>query len=152
MNAEQSMVAEFHERVGLPRGERPAWRGADMQRVRVALIEEELAEFRNAGEAENLLEIADALGDLLYVVYGAAVTYGIDLEPIFKEIHRSNMSKGGDRPTCRADGKVSKGEYYEPPHVAEILAGQVGPPAPDTDLRPLAAIGSRGATAGSAVR
>lgn len=146
MNAEQRMVAEFHERVGLPVGERPTWPGESAHRVRVALIEEELAEFRNAGEAENLLELADALGDLLYVIYGAAVSYGIDLEPIFEEIHRSNMSKGGARPTCRADGKVSKGEQYEPPRIAEILAGQIGTdPDDDTDVpsRPLAgAIGS----------
>lgn len=146
MNAEQRMVAEFHDRVGLPVGERPTWPGDTTHRVRVALIEEELAEFRNAGEAENLLELADALGDLLYVIYGAAVTYGIDLEPIFKEIHRSNMSKGGTCPSCRADGKVSKGEHYEPPRIAKVLSDQVAAPAPDSgavDRRQLAeAIGS----------
>jgi predicted HAD superfamily Cof-like phosphohydrolase len=135
MNAEQRMVAEFHERVGLPRSERPAWPGGDVHRVRVALIEEELAEFRNAGEAENLLEIADALGDLLYVIYGAAVTYGVDLESVFREIHRSNMSKGGTCPTCRPDGKVSKGEHYQPPRIAEVLADQAARLAP-TEAKP----------------
>jgi predicted HAD superfamily Cof-like phosphohydrolase len=126
MNAEQRMVVEFHERFGLPRAERPAWPGDDIHRIRVALIEEELAEFRNAGESRNLLEIADALSDLLYVVYGAAVTYGIDLEPVYKEIHRSNMTKGGGRGPCRLDGKVGKGDHYEAPHLSDILAAQVG--------------------------
>jgi predicted HAD superfamily Cof-like phosphohydrolase len=141
MNAEQRMVTEFHERFGIPSSQRPAWPGDDINRVRVALIEEELAEFRNAGEARNLLEIADALGDLLHVVYGAAVTYGIDLEPVFEEIHRSNMSKGGDHPVCRADGKVSKGEHYQAPRIAEVLAAQMGE-QPAASERSLAVAGS----------
>lgn len=125
MNAEQGMVAEFHERFGLSRARHPAWPGDGIHRIRVALIEEELAEFRNAGESRNLLEIADALGDLLYVVYGAAVTYGVDLEPIFKEIHRANMSKGAGHAPCRPDGKVCKGDHYEAPRLKEILAAQI---------------------------
>jgi predicted HAD superfamily Cof-like phosphohydrolase len=140
MNAEQRMVAAFHERFGIPRSERPAWPGDDIHRVRVALIEEELAEFRNAGQTHSMLEIADALGDLLYVIYGAAVTYGVDLEPIFEEIHRSNMSKGGDRPVCRADGKVCKGEHYQAPRIAEVLAAQAGE-RPEAAERPLATAG-----------
>jgi predicted HAD superfamily Cof-like phosphohydrolase len=141
MNAEQRMVAEFHERFGIPRSERPAWPGDDIHRVRVALIEEELAEFRNAGQTQNLLEIADALGDLLYVIYGAAVTYGVDLQPIFEEIHRSNMSKGGDHPACRADGKVCKGDHYEAPKIAELLAAQIGEDA-KSEERSLAIAGA----------
>ncbi len=124
MTEEQLMVRQFHERFGCPVSDRPAWRGEDVHRLRVALIEEELAEFRNAGQAHDLVEIADALADLLYVVYGAAVTYGIDLEPIFREIHRSNMSKGDPEVVRRPDGKVLKARNYSPPNVAELVAEQ----------------------------
>jgi predicted HAD superfamily Cof-like phosphohydrolase len=124
MNEAQRMVRDFHERFGVPRSDSPAWPGEAAHRLRVNLIEEELAELRNAGEAHDLVEIADALGDLLYVVYGTAVTYGIDLEPVFSEIHRSNMSKD---PECgpRCDGKVLKGSRYSPPRVAEVLERQM---------------------------
>jgi predicted HAD superfamily Cof-like phosphohydrolase len=125
MNEAQRMVRDFHENFGLPRNDSPAWPGTIAHRLRVNLIEEELAELRNAGETQDLVEIADALGDLLYVVYGAAVTYGIDLEPVFSEIHRSNMSKGDSNAAARCDGKVLKGANYSPPRVAEVLERQM---------------------------
>lgn len=123
MNDEQRMVLGFHERFGLLRGRCPSWPGEDAHRRRVMLVEEELAELRNAGEAEDVVGVADALGDLLYVVYGTAVEYGIDLEPVFAEIHRSNMSKSttATRPDC----KPCKGEGYSPPRVREVLAQQL---------------------------
>jgi predicted HAD superfamily Cof-like phosphohydrolase len=127
MNEAQRMVRDFHESFGLPRKDSPAWPGEIAHRLRVNLIEEELAELRNAGETHDLVEIADALGDLLYVVYGAAVTYGIDLEPVFSEIHRSNMSKGDRDVAARCDGKVLKGANYSPPRVAEVLERQIMP-------------------------
>lgn len=127
MNEAQRMVRDFHERFGLARSYSPAWPGEAVHRLRVNLIEEELAELRNAGEAHDLVEIADALGDLLYVVYGTAVTYGIDLEPVFSEIHRSNMSKDPELgPRC--DGKALKGEGYSPPHISEVLERQMDLP------------------------
>jgi predicted HAD superfamily Cof-like phosphohydrolase len=125
MNDEQLMVHDFHQRFGLPCSDRPAWPGEAVHRLRVLLIEEELAELRNAGEARNLVAIADALADLLYVVYGAGVTYGIDLEPIFREIHRSNMSKGDPEVVRRPDGKILKGDRYSPPRVREVLERQL---------------------------
>ena len=94
MNDEQLMVRDFHQHFGLPSSDRPSWPGEAVHRLRVLLIEEELAELRNSGESRNLVAVADALADLLYVVYGAGETYGIDLQPVFREIHRSNMSKG----------------------------------------------------------
>ncbi len=126
MTEEQSMVRDFHERFGAVANDRPTWCGEDVHRLRVALIEEELAEFRNAGEAHDLVEIADALADLLYVVYGAGVTYGIDLEPVFREIHRSNLSKGDPEVVRRPDGKILKGGNYTPPDVAGVVAGLRG--------------------------
>lgn len=127
MTEEQQMVREFHERFGAVASDRPTWCGGDVHRHRVALIEEELAEFRNAGEAQDLVEIADALADLLYVVYGAGVTYGIDLEPIFREIHRSNMSKGEPEVRRRPDGTIFKGDHYRPPDVRSLLVSQAAP-------------------------
>ena len=120
MTEEQQMVRDFHERFGAVRNPRPTWCGRDVHRLRVALIDEELAEFRNAGEAQDLVGIADALADLLYVVYGAAVTYGIDLEPVFREIHGSNMSKA----RVADGGKVLKGEGYVAPDVRTLIEAQ----------------------------
>jgi predicted HAD superfamily Cof-like phosphohydrolase len=127
MTEEQNLVCEFHRRFGAVTNDRPTWPGTHVHRLRVALIEEELAEFRNAGQRRDLVGVADALGDLLYVIYGAGVSYGIDLEPVFREIHRSNMSKGCSSVACRPDGKVLKGPNYSPPRVREALEAQVEP-------------------------
>jgi predicted HAD superfamily Cof-like phosphohydrolase len=134
MNHEQQMVHQFHERFMLTCNTRPTLPGTRVHRLRTLLIEEELAEFRNAAEAQDLVGVADALADLLYVVYGAAEEYGIDLEPIFEEIHRSNMSKGCPMAGSRPDGKVLKGTGYSPPKVREVLEQQV-------DDRLVAAVG-----------
>ena len=134
MNQEQQMVHQFHERFGLVTNSRPSVPGGNVHRLRTLLIEEELAEFRNAGEAEDLVGVADALADLLYVVYGAATEYGIDLAPVFAEIHRSNMTKDSCR-GCRADGKVSKGPEYQAPDVRAVMASQL------VRGRPLVAVG-----------
>ncbi len=122
MTDEQAKVREYHRRFGCAVHDRPTWAGEDEHRVRVALIEEELAELRNAGEARDLVEVADALADLLYAVYGTAVAYGIDLQPVFDEIHAANLSKEGGR---RPDGKVLKGPDYRPPQVAPIIRAQL---------------------------
>jgi predicted HAD superfamily Cof-like phosphohydrolase len=68
----------------------------------------------------DLTAIADALGDLEYVVKGTAVSYGIDMEPVFKEVHESNMSKLGRR----TDGKVLKGGDFRQPDIRRILEAQ----------------------------
>lgn len=95
-----------------------------VQNLRYDLIAEELAEFLTAQVDNDVVGIADALADLLYVVYGAAHTYGIPIDAIFSEVHRSNMSKLGDdgRPVLRpADGKVMKGPNYSAPALEPIL-------------------------------
>jgi len=125
MNQEQQMVRQFHERFGLVSNSRPGVPGGNVHRLRTLLIEEELAEFRNAGEAQDLVGVADALADLLYVVYGAAAEYGVDLEPVFAEIHRSNMTKGQSVRGSRPDGKVRKGPGYRPPNVRQVLTQQM---------------------------
>lgn len=119
-------VREFHEAFGTPVGDRPALISPDRASLRRALIAEELDELAEAQLMGDLVAIADALGDLAYVVYGAAIEYGIDLDAVVAEIHRSNMTKLGDdgKPIYRADGKVLKGPHYEPPSLARVLEVQ----------------------------
>lgn len=91
--------------------------------LRLDLIEEELDELTDAVVKGDVVEIADALADILYVTYGAAHTFGIPIDEVFAEVHRSNMTKlGADgKPVLRADGKAMKGPNYEPPQVAKII-------------------------------
>ncbi|MGI8562872.1 MAG: hypothetical protein ACR2MZ_04830 [Candidatus Dormibacter sp.] len=122
MNQEQQLVHTFHERYGLPRQEVPTWPGDQVLRQRILMLEEELAELRNSAQNHDLAEVADALADLLHVAYGTAVACGIDLEPIFAEIHRANMTK--DRHERRPDGKPAKGPAYVAPDVQPLLEEQ----------------------------
>ena len=96
---------------------------SDIKELRCTLIEEEAAEFRESVETEDLVGIADAIADLLYVVYGAALTFGIPVREVFAEVHRSNMTKLDDdgNPVYRADGKVMKGPNFSPPELLPIL-------------------------------
>lgn len=90
--------------------------------LRLALLEEELQELAVATGAGDIVEIADALTDILYVVYGTGHTYGIDLDACFKEVHRSNMSKfENGLPLKREDGKIMKGKNYTPPDLERVL-------------------------------
>jgi len=92
--------------------------------LRNELIEEELQELKAASILDNdLVEVADALTDLLYVVYGAGHAYGIDLDKCFDEVHRSNMSKLGldGKPIYRDDGKVLKGPNFFQPDLNNII-------------------------------
>lgn len=115
-------VREFHEVFGHPIADRPTLEHARAS-LRIDLIDEELKELRMAVSSNDLVGIADALGDLDYVVNGAALEYGIPLPEITAEIHRSNMTKldAGGNPVYREDGKVLKGEGYEPPRLSTIL-------------------------------
>lgn len=91
--------------------------------LRIGLIDEELDELKEALELNDIVEVADALCDLLYVVYGAGVTYGLPMDELFAEVHRSNMSKLGDdgKPVVREDGKVLKGPNFSLPNLEMIL-------------------------------
>lgn len=95
----------------------------DVKSLRCALIDEEAGEFREALEAGDIVEVADAIADLLYVVYGAARTFGIPVREVFAEVHRSNMTKLDDNgePILRPDGKVMKGPNFSPPDLLPIL-------------------------------
>ena len=91
--------------------------------LRLDLIAEELDELSVAIDNDDIVEIADALTDILYVVYGAGHAYGIDLDECFNEVHDSNMSKLGEdgKPIYREDGKVLKGPDYFAPNLEGVL-------------------------------
>jgi predicted HAD superfamily Cof-like phosphohydrolase len=121
MGPEQCMVLEFHRKYGAPVGTAPAQIGAKDRLRRARLIITEAAEFLEAADKGDFVEMVDALADLLVVVYGAAIEMGVDLEPVFAEVHRSNMSKDGGKD---AGGKILKGSGFHPPNILTELRKQ----------------------------
>ena len=96
---------------------------AKTNKLRIDLIKEELEELIEAMQDENLLEVADALTDILYVTYGAGHAFGIDLDKCFEEVQNSNMSKLGEdgKPIYNEAGKVMKGPNYFKPDISKYL-------------------------------
>ena len=92
-------------------------------KLRIDLIKEELEELQQAMKDKNLLEVADALTDILYVTYGTGHAFGIDLDKCFDEVQRSNMSKLGEdgKPIYNDQGKVMKGPKYFKPNLSKYL-------------------------------
>ena len=121
-------VHEFMEVFGQEVKNKPEWPDGETMELRIDLIEEELGEFKDAilSADGTLVDVADALSDLLYVVYGAGHSFGLDLDACFKEVHRSNMSKLDERgkPIYREDGKVIKGPNYKPPNLKQYVGDE----------------------------
>lgn len=122
-------VEEFHDAFGIPNNYTPvADITLDGALLRYELIREENEEYLAACKEGNLTEIADALGDQLYILCGTILKHGLQhvIEEVFDEIHRSNMSKlGADgKPIYREDGKVLKGPNYFKPAIGKILEKQ----------------------------
>lgn len=117
-------VTEFHLAYGVAAPNRAIILPAEVQALRERLIREELDEYLDAVQRGDLIEIADALADLTYVVIGTAVAHGLTrFDDIFAEVHRSNMSKLGDdgKPIIRGDGKVLKGNAFTPPDLKPLV-------------------------------
>ena len=119
-------VAEFHDAFGVQNNYQPiAQIGEDQIQLRHDLMKEENEEYLIAAKENDLVEIADALGDQLYILCGTIVKHGLQdrIGEIFKEIHASNMSKLGEdgKPIYREDGKVLKGPNYFRPNIAKYL-------------------------------
>lgn len=120
------MLEAFHTKFGAHREQAPtANLDAETIALRVNLIREELDEYREAAEAHDLVAVADALSDLMYVVLGAYVTHGLQdvAEALFAEVHASNMSKldADGNVLYRSDGKVLKSDRWRPPDLKRIL-------------------------------
>jgi predicted HAD superfamily Cof-like phosphohydrolase len=110
-------VAEFHAAFGIPIATTPALR---RQNFRADLIEEEARETVDAIRRGDLIESIDGLCDLLCVVHGAFLEFGVDYKPFWAEVHRTNMAKAGG--PVPLDGKVLKPDGWTPPDIAGVLA------------------------------
>lgn len=130
MIAQLRMLEEFHRVFGAHLEHAPTADISDETiALRISLIQEELNEYRAAADAHDLVGIADALSDLMYVVLGTYVSHGLQdvAEALFAEVHRSNMSKldGNGQVIYREDGKVLKSDLWRPPDLVRILGETV---------------------------
>ena len=125
MKEQIDMVAEFHNSFKVPVNSDPQIPDQARCELRYKLIREELEEFRHAFEKGDLVEVADALTDLQYVVFGSVLEFGLQdkFDSLFSEVQRSNMSKLDEngQPIFREDGKVLKSDRWSPPNLKKIL-------------------------------
>jgi predicted HAD superfamily Cof-like phosphohydrolase len=119
------MVGDFHTVFDQRDGNKPRLISSNEGKLRYSLLAEENNEYLEAVESNDLVGIADALGDQLYIIYGTILKHGLQnkIEEVFREIHRSNMSKlGADgKPIYREDGKILKGPSYFRPNIKSII-------------------------------
>ena len=126
MKTKIEAVKSFHKAFKIGYKEIPtANLGVDKNKLRFDLMKEENEEYLDAAMSGDLIEVADALGDMLYILCGTIIEHGLQykIEAVFEEIQRSNMSKldANGQPICRADGKVLKGPNYFKPNIKRIL-------------------------------
>jgi len=115
-------VKEFHEAFGQRIGEKPELPSAEERCLRIRLLEEEFEEYMAGEGKDDIVEIADALADIIYIACGTAVSYGIPLDDVFAEVHRSNMAKLVDGKVIRReDGKIQKPEGWTAPDIRSVL-------------------------------
>ena len=116
-------VKNFMETFGQEVKSRPSFSSDKINILRYNLIKEELDEFKRALDNNDLLEVADALTDILYVTYGAGHAFGINLDACFEEVQNSNMSKLGEngKPIFNDQGKVMKGPNYFKPDLSKFI-------------------------------
>ncbi len=116
-------VKTFMETFGQEVKTKPSFSTDKINSLRYVLIKEELEELKEAMENKDLLEVADALTDILYVTYGAGHAFGINLDKCFEEVQSSNMSKLGEdgKPIYNGTGKVMKGPKYFKPDLAKFV-------------------------------
>ena len=116
-------VGTFMKTFGQEVKEKPSFSSDKINKLRLDLIEEELGELKLAMKNNDLLEVADALTDILYVTYGAGHAFGINLDKCFNEVQNSNMSKLDDngKPIYNDSGKVMKGPNYFKPNLNKFI-------------------------------
>ena len=123
MSAIHNAVKEFHRAFGVPINYRAGLPNMERRELRRKILHEEYLEYIQAEAHHDLVEIADALADMAYVICGTCLEYGIPFDDVIAEVHRANMSKLGEdgKPIHREDGKVIKGPNYAPPDLAKVL-------------------------------
>ena len=116
-------VGTFMKTFGQEIKTKPSFSSDKINKLRIDLIKEELDELQEAMKNNDLLEVADALTDILYVTYGAGHAFGIDLDKCFDEVQNSNMSKLGENgePIYNESGKVMKGPNYFKPDLSKFI-------------------------------
>ena len=119
-----SKVGIFMKTFGQEVKNKPSFSSDKINRLRIDLIKEELEELTEAMNNNDLLEVADALTDILYVAYGAGHAFGIDLDKCFDEVQNSNMSKLDEngKPIYNDAGKVMKGPNYFKPDLSKFVS------------------------------
>ena len=117
-------VGTFMKTFGQDVKTKPSFSTDKINKLRIDLIKEELDELQEAMKNNDLLEVADALTDILYVTYGAGHAFGIDLDKCFDEVQNSNMSKLGEngKPIYNESGKVMKGPNYFKPDLSKFVS------------------------------
>ena len=117
-------VGTFMKTFGQEVKTKPSFSSDKINKLRIDLIKEELNELQEAMKNNDLLEVADALTDILYVTYGAGHAFGIDLDKCFDEVQNSNMSKLGENgePIYNESGKVMKGPNYFKPDLSKFVS------------------------------
>ena len=117
-------VKQFMQTFGQEVKTKASFSDEKTNQLRLDLIMEELEELKNGMESKDLLEVADALTDILYVTYGAGHAFGINLDKCFDEVQNSNMSKLGKngKPIYNESGKVMKGPDYFKPDLSKFLS------------------------------
>ena len=117
-------VGTFMKTFGQEVKTKPSFSSDKINKLRIDLIKEELEELQEAMKNNDLLEVADALTDILYVTYGAGHAFGIDLDKCFDEVQNSNMSKldKNGKPIYNESGKVMKGPNYFKPDLSKFVS------------------------------
>jgi predicted HAD superfamily Cof-like phosphohydrolase len=115
-------VKEFQTAVGQNIGEKPEFPNIRERKLRMDLMLEEMREYMESEEKNDLENLAKELADIIYIACGTAASYGIPLDRVFTEVHSSNMAKLVDgKPIRREDGKILKPEGWVPPDLKKIL-------------------------------
>jgi len=116
-------VGTFMKTFGQEVKTKPSFSTDKINKLRLDLIKEELSELNEAMNNKDLLEVADALTDILYVTYGAGHAFGINLDKCFEEVQNSNMSKLDEngKPIYNEQGKVMKGPYFFKPNLSKFI-------------------------------
>jgi predicted HAD superfamily Cof-like phosphohydrolase len=123
MKSNFELVKEFMITFGQECKSSPTFPNEKIIALRESLIDEEFTEYQQAIMDRDIVDVADALTDMLYVIYGAGASFGIDLDACFKEVHASNMSKLDDdgKVLYREDGKIMKSSRYFEPDLTKIV-------------------------------